>query len=215
MRPYFVLSALVLMAAAAFGQAPFPYPGACYYGCGPVIPRLTTPQISLQQYSPNPVGATNATTGLIAGATNSTLSQVQGSTSSVYTVAVWEQGGGAPLITPAINLWPERIGREGHVMHEGMREGRPGEARSREERPREARPGEDRWREGRSREEHFREEHGPRPSAEARGNWTYLPGPATAASGFKKAAHTYNNDDVSRQNGKNGVVKYDSKTEKM
>ena len=61
----------------------------------PFVPLLTTPEISLEQFSPNPVGASNATTGLIAGATNSTLSQIQGSTSSVYTVPVWYQGGGS------------------------------------------------------------------------------------------------------------------------
>src|SRR5580658_5569738 len=117
MRPYLVLMAVVLMATFALAQQPVPYPGACVvYGCGPYVPRLTTPEISLQQFSPNPVGATNATTGLIAGATNSTLSEIEGSTSSVYTVSVWYQGG-APLITPAVHLSPETIGREGRVMH--------------------------------------------------------------------------------------------------
>ncbi len=196
MRPYLVLTAVVLMAAAAFGQQPIPYPGPCFYGCGPYIPMVTTPQVSLQQFSPNPVGASNATTGLIAGATNSTLSQIQGSTSSTYTVAVWYQGGGAPLITPEVNLWPEPIGREGHVMHEAMR--------------------------GAMREERPREERGPR--AEARGEWMYFTGREHTASavltgseakGVRKADHVYNNDDVTRQNDNNGNVKYDGKTEKM
>jgi len=199
MRPYLVLMAVFLMAAAAFGQAPIPYPGACFYGCGPYIPRLTTPEISLQTFSPNPVGASNATTGLIAGATNSTLSQIQGSTSSVYTVAVWYQGGDAALTTPDIHLWPEPIGREGRPMHDGMREGRSHEARS-------------------------HEDHGPRPSEEARGGWTYFTGrehtadaalAASEAKGSRKADHVYTNDDVTRQNDKNGTVKYDGKTEKM
>src|SRR6202050_5986571 len=123
MRPYLILVAVVLMAAAAFGQSSFPYSGACFYGCGPYVPRLTTPEISLQQYSPNPVGARNATTGLIAGATNSTLSQIQGSTSSVSTVAVWYQGG-APIITPQVDLWPEPIGHEGRPMREAMHQER-------------------------------------------------------------------------------------------
>ena len=206
MRPYLVLTAVVLMAVAAFGQQPFPYPGPCFYACGPLIPRLTTPEVSLQTVSPNPVGASNATTGLIAGATNSTLSQIGGSTSSEYTEAVWYQGGDAPLTTPQIHLWPEPIGREGRPMREAMREGRPSE----QERPPEAR-----WREDRSREDRSREEHGPRPSEEARGDWTYFTGPAPAASGFKKAAHSYGNDDVTRQNDKNGNVKYDGKTEKI
>jgi hypothetical protein len=192
MRPYLVLMAAVLMAAAAFGQAPIPYPGACFYGCGPYIPRLTTPELSLQTFSPNPVGASNATTGLIAGATNSTLSQIQGSTSSEYTVAVWYQGGDAALTTPNIHLWPELVGREGRPMHGSMGEERPREARG-------------------SREQ-------------ARGGWTYFTGrehtadaalAASEAKGLKKADHAYTNDDVTRQNDKNGTVKYEGKTEKM
>src|SRR6267154_4546270 len=141
MRPYLVLCTMVLIAVTAFGQQPNPrIYGPCYFGCGPFIPLVTTPMVSLQQVSPNPVGASNATTGLIAGATDSTLSQIQGSTSSVYTVPVWYQGG-APLITPEVRLYPEPIGREGHRMHDGthdgmhkaMREERRHEERSSEE----------------------------------------------------------------------------------
>jgi hypothetical protein len=197
MRPYLILIAAVLMAVSAFGQAPFPYSSSCFYGCGPYIPRLTTPEISLQTFSPNPVGATNATTGLIAGATNSTLSQVQGSTSSEYTVAVWYQGGDAPLTTPNIHLWPETIGREGRPMHGGMHNA------MREERP--------------------NQERGPRAET-AHGGWMYFTGRehtsdaalvASEAKGFRKAAHVYNNDDVTRQNDNNGNVRYNGKTEKM
>jgi hypothetical protein len=200
MRPYLLSITVVLMAAAAFGQAPGPYPGGCFYGCGPYIPRLTTPEISLQQVSPNPVGATNATTGLIAGATNSTLSEVNGSTNSVYTEAVWYQGGGAPLIGPEVQLWPETIGREGRAVHGGMHEEY-------------------------GREERGREERGPR--KEDRVAWTYYAGPgeewtggsATKAvvpgKGERQPGHVYNNDDVSRQNEKNGTVKYKGKTEKI
>jgi hypothetical protein len=206
MRPYLVLSAVVLMAVMAFGQQPFPYSGSCFYGCGPYVPRLTTPEISLQQFSPNPVGATNATTGLIAGATNSTLSQVQGSTSSVYTVAVWLQGGDAAVISSDVNLWPETIGREGRVMRgpmrDGMREERPREEHFREER-REVR-GEERSR-----------ERATRASEELRGDWAFVTGPPAAPNGFRKAGHVYTNDDVTRQNDKNGAVKYDGKTEKI
>jgi hypothetical protein len=182
MRPYLVLTAVVFMAVAAFGQQPFPHP---IYG--PYVPLLTTPEVSLQQYSPNPVGASNATTGLIAGATNSTLSQIQGSTSSVYSVPVWYQGGDAPLTSSQVHLWPERVGREGRVM----------------------------------REEHAREEHGAR--EEARAGWTYFSGHEHTASaaqaagtkGNRQAGHVYTNDDVTRQNDKNGAVKYDGKTEKL
>lgn len=125
MRPYLVLFAVALMAVAAFGQQPVPRPyGHCFEGCGPFIPLVTTPMISLQQVSPNPVGASNATTGLVAGATNSTLSQISGNTSSVYTEPVWYQGGGAPVTTPEVHLWPEPLGRPMHAIHEehGKRE---------------------------------------------------------------------------------------------
>ena len=209
MRPCLVLMAVVLLAVAAFAQQPFPHPGysPCFYGCGPFVPLVTTPEISLQQFSPNPVGASNATTGLIAGATNSTLSQIQGSTSSVYTVPVWYQGGGAPLITPGVHLYPETIGREGHPMHVAMHEER------RHEELREERGHEERSRAERSHAEEGRRE-------EARASWTYLTGPTAAAAaneskGVRKAGHVYTNDDVTRQNDKNGTVKYDDKTEKM
>jgi len=212
MRPYLVLTTVVLLAVAVFGQQPFPYAGPCLYGCGPYVPMLTTPQVSLQTFSPNPVGASNATTGLIAGATNSTLSQIEGSTSSDHPVAVWYQGGGAPLITSAVHLWPQSIGREGHVLREPMQEPMR-EARPLQERAREARAGEEHMHKDRGREEHGAEE--------ARGNWTYFTGrentteSTSVVKDFKKAAHAYNNDDVTRQNDKNGTVKYDSKTEKM
>jgi hypothetical protein len=152
---------------------------------------VTTPMVSLQQYSPNPVGATNATTGLVAGATNSTLSQVEGSTSSTYTVPVWYQNG-APLLGPGVNLMPEPIGREGHGMHHMMIE-----------------------------EREIIHEHGAR---EEVNSWLYFTSSehtadaasaSTAAKGARKASHVYTNDDVTRQNDKNGAVKYDGKSEKL
>ncbi len=188
MRPYLVLCAVVLIAVSAFGQQPVPprIYGPCILGCGPFVPLVTTPMVSLQQVSPNPVGASNATTGLIAGATNSTLSQVSGNTSSVYTEPVWYQGGGAPLMTSAVHLWPEQAEHPMHSMKE-MREG-----------------------------------HGPR--EEARSEWIYFSGSehtvngmgaAAAAKSVKKAARTYTNDDVERQNQNNGNVKMKGKSEKL
>jgi hypothetical protein len=222
MRPYLILVAVVLLAATAFGQSPFPYSGDCFYGCGPYVPRLTTPEISLQQYSPNPVGASNATTGLIAGATNSTLSQIQGSTSSVSTVAVWYQGGGAPVLSPEIQLWPQTVGREGRIMrgsmHDGMLEDRRRAEQFRDEHPFEARAREEHVREMHPREERSHEERGERASEEARVDWTYINGPVNPSaqvSGVKKAGRAYTNDDAKRQNDKNGMVKYDGKTEKI
>src|ERR1700692_4654507 len=181
MRPYLFLSAVVLMAAAAFGQQPYSHTGLCLYGCGPFIPLATTPGISLQSVSPNSVGASNPT-----------LPHIKGSTSSEYTAAVWYQGG-APLTTPQVRLWPETVGREGHIMHGGMMH--------------------------EAMEEHGREEHGER--AEKRGSWTYYSGhyptsePESSVKTGKKATHVYTNDDVARENEKNGSVKYDGKTEKI
>jgi hypothetical protein len=215
MRPYLVLTTVVLLAVAAFGQQPFPHPyGTCFDGCGPYVPLLSTPEISLQQVSPNPVGASNATTGLVAGATNSTLSQIEGSTSSVYTVPVWYQGG-APLTTSQVHLWPEPVGHEGHAMHGAM----PGPMPMHEEHMREARSLEEHAREEHMHAEHMREAHAAH--EEARGEWTYFTGRENAAEstsvakGFKRSARSYTNDDVKRQNDKNGTVKYDGKTEKL
>ena len=191
MRPYLVLIAVALMAVAAFGQQPYPLPAY-----GPFVPLLVTPEITFQTISPNPVGASNATTGLIAGATNSTLSEIQGSTSSVFTVPVWYQGGDAPITSSEIRLRPETLGRDGHIMRHPM---------------------EHSMQEGRA-----PEEKGAR--QEARAGWMYFTGSdhtsdaaliANQAKGLKKANHSYNNDDVTRQNDKNGDVKYGGKTEKL
>ena len=186
MRPYLVLCVVALIAVAAFGQQPVPWVyGPCVYGCGPFVPLLTTPMVSFQQVSPNPVGASNATTGLVAGATNSTLSQISGNTSSVYTEPVWYRGGDAPLTTPAVHLWPGPIAREMRAL---------------------------------------RAEHAPGPRPEAPHAWMYFSGSeytagtaqaSAAARGGKKAAHSYTNADVERQNENNGNVKYSGKTEKL
>jgi hypothetical protein len=119
MRPYFVLCAVVLLAVAALGQQPIPRIfGPCFNGCGPFIPLVTTPMVNFETVSPNPVGASNATTGLIAGATNGTLSQIQGSTSSEYTEPVWYQGGDAPLMSSQIQLWRQPPGSQARPMIE-------------------------------------------------------------------------------------------------
>jgi hypothetical protein len=124
MRPYLVLCVVLLVSAAAFGQHPVPrFSGDCLWGCGPFIPLVTTPSVSLQTVSPNPVGASNATTGLIAGATNGTLSQISGSTNSTYTVPVWYEGGGAPVMSPEVHLWAQPIQHEVRARHEVQAQG--------------------------------------------------------------------------------------------
>ena len=186
MRPYLVLCAVVLISALAFGQQPVPQLyGPCLLGCGPFVPLVTTPMVSLETVSPNPVGARNATTGLVAGATNSTLSQLSGSTSSEYTVPVWYQGG-APLTTSAVNLFPEPVGR-------AMREMRPTRSARglREEAAHE-------WMYYVGRE-----------------HKVGVVAASVAAKSGRKATHEYNNVDVERQNDNNGIVKYGGKTEKM
>ena len=191
MRPYLVLCAVVLMAAVAFGQTPASRAsGSCVYGCvGPYIPLITTPEISLQTYSPNPVGATNATTGLTAGATNSTLSEITGNTSSSSTVAVWYQGGGAPLTDSDVHLYPQPLGHAAHAMHE-MRE-------MHEER--EARHENAGWIYYSGSEEHT----------------SNAVAASRTAKGAKKASHVYTNEDVERQNKNNGTVKLNGKPEKL
>jgi hypothetical protein len=187
MRPYLVLCGVVLIAVAAFGQQAVPRFYGSYYGYGPYVPLVSTPMISFETVSPNPVGASNATTGLIAGATNSTLSQVEGSTSSSYTVAVWYQGG-APWTTPEVNILPEPIGRARHAMHGAMYEehGTP---------------------------EHPREEA--RTEWLYISGSEYTTDLGSVAKGPGKGAHSYTNSDVTRQNENNGNVHYDGKNEKI
>jgi len=104
MRSVILACSLLLLSVVAFGQGgERGVPGFCPYGCGPFIPMVTTPTMSFTTVSPNPVGATNATGGLLAGARNSTLEEVIGNTDAVYTEPVWKSGGGIPLISPAVN----------------------------------------------------------------------------------------------------------------
>src|SRR6202035_1503865 len=104
MRILIALCAAALLSYAAVGQVA---PAVTVYdGYGaPYIPRLTTPEVSLETVSAAPVGASNATYGLTAGATNATLSNVTGNLGGVYTQPVWYAGGTTPLISsPAVQL---------------------------------------------------------------------------------------------------------------
>ncbi|MFY9675931.1 MAG: hypothetical protein WAK13_15835 [Terriglobales bacterium] len=205
MRPYLTLCSIALLALAANAQdirarQPHPFPGSDYDYGYTFAPLITTPMLSLQSVSPNPVGASNATTGLVAGATNATSTDIpSGSTSSEYTVAVWYQGG-APLITPEVNTWP--IARE-----PGMRPMNMG-----------------RMNMGVTNEDHGMTEREHAAHHEKRAEWAYFSGVgeteettdvAAAAKGPGPGKHTYTNQDVTRQNDKNGDVHYDSKNEKI
>jgi hypothetical protein len=192
MRFFSLACATLLGSGLALAQTTMvrPYPGAYGYAYGPYVPLVTTPEIALEQGAPASVGASNATYGLVAGARNSTLSLVNGNTSSVYTLPVWYSGGRAPLISsPDVSL--------------EVREVRGGEL------PREP---------GRS--------EGPRlePRRAEAGGWVYYAAPEETASAVEAAqgaktakppARTYTNQDVERQNEKNGSVKYDGKSEQI
>jgi hypothetical protein len=183
MQQFPVLCAVLLASSLAFAQAPG------YERTGPYVPLITTPSVSLQTFSPSPVGARNATTGLMAGARNSTLSMNEGNTSSVYTEAVWYSGGGAPVISsPAVSLEVRPL--HGRPMHAEM----PMERR-----------------------DHEHAEAGPRNwTYFAAMNETSNPvTAATAAKTGRKATRTITNDDIDRENQKTGMVKYDGKTEEI
>jgi len=181
MRLFPLSCAALFISSMAFAQAPMV---RGYYGggYGPYVPMTTVPEYTLQSVSPSPVGASNATTGLVAGATNSTLSMVNSDTSSVHTEAIWYQGGDAPLTSPAIHL--------------GVQPLRP------EHRRMEA--------------QHERKEAAPRAWFFYSSVEETTPAEATiSAKTGKHAARTYSNQDVEQENQKNGIVKYDGKTEQI
>jgi hypothetical protein len=189
MRVFAAFCVSLVLSALALGQTAPQVAGRTYYGYGPYVPLITTPEISLQTVSPSPVGATNATYGMLAGARNSTISMINGSTSSNYTEAVWYSGGDAPVLSaPEVSLAPRAL-QGGGMRMEGARE-----------EPRRERA-----------------EATPR-------TWTYyalteeITNPveaAGAAKTAKHATHNYTNQDVENENQKNGMVKYDNKTEKI
>ena len=159
-----------------------------YDGCGaPYIPRLTTPEVSLQTVSANPVGASNATYGLQAGATNGTLSNVTGNLGGTYTQPVWYAGGTTPLISsPAVQLSEPIVPI--HNMERMQRD-----------------------------RDHERAEGSSRAwvyyaSADETASAVDA---STAARSGRHAARTITNQDVDQQNSKNGFVKYDGKTEQI
>ncbi|MGA9510102.1 MAG: hypothetical protein WBV55_15905 [Candidatus Sulfotelmatobacter sp.] len=210
MSKFAVLGSILLLSVLSYGQDWRGVPGYCPYGCGPYIPLITTPSLALTTFSPNPVGATNATGGLIAGATNSTLSEVTGDTDAVYTVPVWYSGGQTPIISPIASSGQDHPGRE-----RGMREF---EAENRREHERGIR----RMESG-NQLEHGRIMRRMEPEQEMNGEqqaqpvWVFIGAsqqPAVTGK-WKPAKRTYTNDDVTRQNQQNGVVKYDDKTEKI
>jgi hypothetical protein len=186
MRLLIALCAAALFSSIAVGQVVPANVG--YDSCGaPYIPRLTTPEVSLQTVSANPVGASNATYGLTAGATNGTLSNVTGNLGGTYTQPVWYAGGTTPLISsPAVELSVPVV----HVHNMERTE------REREHERAEAAP--KAW-------IYFASEEETSSAVDA----------STAARSGRHAARTITNQDVDQQNSKNGFVKYDGKTEQI
>jgi hypothetical protein len=192
MRLFSLACATLLSSAMALAQSPMvrPYPGAYGYGpYGPFVPLVTTPEVSLETGAPAPVGASNATHGLVAGASNATLSIVTGNTSSVYTLPVWYSGGRAPIISsPEVSLQTRAI--------------------SEREFPRAARTAE----EGRAEPERAHAVWTYYASSAETGSAVEA---ARAAKVGRPAPRTYTNQDIERQNQTNGTVKYDGKTEQI
>ncbi len=153
--------------------------------CGPYIPLVTTPMISLQSVSPNPVGARNATWGLVAGASNSTLSIVNGDINSTYTQPVWYEGGTTPLISrPSVELGVRPMRMREHVQR--MEAEVHGHAAARA------------W-------TYYASSEQTASAVEA----------AAAARTGKRATRTITNQDIDQVNQKTGTVKYDGKTEQI
>jgi hypothetical protein len=192
MRLSVSFSAILILSAMACAQ--MPAPSAHYDGWGPYVPMLTTPEVSFQTVSPNPVGASNATYGLLAGARNSTAQMISGNASSSYTKAEWYAGGDAPLISvPEISLSPRAV-HDGRIR---MQEPRMEAAREEPRRER-AEASQHNW-------IYFAAEDETSNAVEA----------AASAKSAKHATRTYTNQDVENENQKNGSVKYDDKTEKI
>lgn len=187
MRILSLISAAALMSCSALGQNTVAAQRG-YYGYGAqYIPFVTTPEVSLETVSASPVGASNATYGLVAGATNATLSihNVNGNLGGVYTQPVWYAGGTTPLISsPAVQLSAPVA--EGQMM--GRKE------RAHETVEAEARP----W-------VYYASEEETSSAVEA----------STSARSAPHAARTITNQDVEKVNQNNGLVKYDNKTEQI
>ncbi len=188
MRIVTVLSSILLLCAAGLAQvAERGLAGYCVYECGPYVPQITTPIVSFSTVSPSPVGARNATGGLIAGATNSTLSEAVGNTDAVYTEPVWNSGGGIPLISRAVNVPFGGMRMMRRQPQEPVRPGREHEAAAAPQ-----------WIYFGAPEQSVR-------SLEQ----------ASAAKGARTSQRSFSNQDVEQQNQQNGYVHYDGKTEKI
>ena len=191
MRTLQLLCAIVLLSGLTFAQnmgRSYPGYGGCFYGCAPFVPLVSTPMISFQTVTSNPVGATNATGGLSAGATNSTMESLPADSSTDHTQVVWYWGANtvptrevaetalAPVHHPMMEHM-QHMEHMGMMMHHGEEQGAVYIA-------------------------------GPVESES-------VTSAAAAAGGVRKATRTITNQDIDQLNQKTGTVKYDSKTEKI
>jgi len=153
----------------------------------PFVPLVTTPSVTLSTVSPSPVGASNATFGLVAGATNATLSEefVAPPPVGVNTVPVWY----GPSRT--VNV-PQPWQYSQAFQHGRGQIGAPPmpDHRAQNERG-------------------FDFIAGPVEESGSAAGLVAAAGPA------RKAGRTYTNQDVDQMNQKTGTVKYRGKTERM
>ena len=188
MRTLQLLCAILLFSALTFAQnMGRSYPGyaGCFYGCAPFVPLVSTPMISFQTVTSNPVGATNATGGLTAGATNSTMESLPVDSSTDHTQVVWYRGANTvPTQEVAETALPAAhhpmMEHMQHMEHMGMM--------------------------------HHGEEQA---AVYIAGPVEPESVTAVSAGGVRKATRTITNQDIDQLNQKTGTVKYDSKTEKI
>jgi hypothetical protein len=127
MRHALIVGAMLLCAGMALGQATViggwatNQGWAGYYPAPSFIPVITTPSVTLQSYSPSPVGASNATFGLTAGATNSTLSMITPGSINAYTIPVWYANGATVgPVTGAVPVEEAAIRHGKHAFNVGV-----------------------------------------------------------------------------------------------
>jgi hypothetical protein len=188
MRTLQLLCAILLFSALTFAQnMGRSYPGyaGCYYGCAPFVPLVSTPMISFQTVTSNPVGATNATGGLNAGATNSTMESLPADSSTDHTQVVWYWGANT---VPTAEVAETALAPMRHPMMEHMQHMQHMEMM------------------------HHAEQEG---AVYIAGPVESESVTAMTPGSVRKATRTITNQDVDQLNQKTGTVKYDSKTEKI
>jgi len=155
----------------------------------PFVPLVTTPSVALSTVSPSPVGASNATFGLVAGATNATLSDefVAPPPVGVNTVPVWY---GPSRTVDVPQPWQYSQAFQHGRGHAEM--GAP---------PMHAQHGQN--------ERGFDFIAGPVEESGSAAGLVADAGPA------RKAGRTFTNQDVDQMNQKTGTVKYRGKTERL